>query len=348
MVLKIDEKMKILMDLAKNNSNKISFEEIEEYLLSASELMGMEDVISFLVEQGVQIKEDSDDTNDLVGLLKEDINQNSVRVYLTEIGRYPILTADKEYELAVLIEKGDEAAKEEFYTSNLRLVVSIAKHYRGKGLEFLDLIQEGNIGLMKAVKKFDYREGYRFSTYATWWIRQAITRAISEQSDTIRKPVYAKEEISKMKRIYKEFAVKFGREPSDEELSLEMGVSGNRIRELKEYSRETISLDTPVGENGESNVLGDFLPAKGPFPDELAFKEVLKDEIKDILNLFSERERKIIIFRFGLDDEVPRTLEEVGGEFGLTRERIRQIENQVLRKFRLPKYSRRLREHFES
>lgn len=346
MELKMDGKIEKLIKLAKNNSNTISFEEIERCFQSEPE--SVEEVLSYLEQTGIRIMEDSSDANDLSALMKEDINQNSVRAYLTEIGRYPILAADKEYELAVLIEKGDEAAKEEFYTSNLRLVVSIAKHHRGKGLEFLDLIQEGNIALMKAVKKFDPHKGYKFSTYATWWIRQAITRAISEQSDTIRKPVHAKEDINKMKKVFKQFVVEFGRDPSLEEVSTEMGVSVERIRELLEYSRETISLDTPVGEDGESNVLGDFLPAKGPLPDELACKAVLKDEIKDILGVLSERERKIIILRFGLNDEVPRTLEEVGAEFNLTRERIRQIENQVLRKFRLPKYSRRLREHFEA
>lgn len=346
MELKMGERMEKLIKLAKNNSNTISFEEIERYLQLETE--SMEEVLSFLEEQGVRIIEDSSNDNDLLALERENVNQNSVRAYLTEIGRFPILTTDKERELAILIEKGDEAAKEEFYISNLRLVVSIAKHYRGKGLEFLDLIQEGNIGLMKAVKKFDPHKGYKFSTYATWWIRQAITRAISEQSDTIRKPVHAKEDINKMKRFFKQFVVEFGRDPSLEELSKEMGVSVERIKELLQYSRETISLDTPVGEDTETNVLGDFLSAKELLPDELACKAVLKEEINDVLSTLSERERKIIILRFGLNNEVPRTLEEVGAEFNLTRERIRQIENQVLRKFRLPKYSRRLREHFEA
>lgn len=273
--------------------------------------------------------------------------ENSVRAYLKEICVYPILSAEEERALAIRMSSGEAAAKEQFYNSNLRLVVSIAKHHCNKGLDFLDIIQEGNIGLLKAVEKFDVSMGYKFSTYATWWIRQAITRAISN-CDPIRKPIHAKELLVKMNWAYKKLLLELEREPLAAEIARELDISEEKVQEFQKYNYALISLDAPVGEEADSNVYGDFIPDQGPRPEEDAYKSVLKEEINKILKEFLEKERKIIIERFGLLDGTPKTLEEVGRELNVTRERVRQIEVQALQKFRLPKYSRRLRDFADS
>ena len=270
-----------------------------------------------------------------------------VRMYFKEIGKVPLLTADEERELAIRIENGDEEAKKKLCESNLRLVVSIARRYLNRGLSFLDLIQEGNLGLIKAVEKFDYSKGYKFSTYATWWIRQAITRSIADQARTIRIPVHMVETINKLIRISRQLLQELGREPTAEEIAKEMGISVEKVREIKKISQDPVSLETPIGEEEDSH-LGDFIPDEDiPSPVEAAAYSMLQKQLREVLDTLSEREKKVLILRFGLDDGRPRTLEEVGKEFNVTIERIRQIEAKALRKLRHPSRSKKLRDYLE-
>ena len=270
-----------------------------------------------------------------------------VRMYFKEIGKVPLLTAEEERELAIRIEQGDEEAKKKLCESNLRLVVSIARRYLNRGLSFLDLIQEGNLGLIKAVEKFDYTKGYKFSTYATWWIRQAITRSIADQARTIRIPVHMVETINKLIRISRQLLQEYGREPTSEEIAKEMGISVEKVREIKKISQDPVSLETPIGEEEDSH-LGDFIPDEDiPSPVDAAAYSMLQKQLREVLDTLSEREKKVLILRFGLDDGRPRTLEEVGREFNVTRERIRQIEAKALRKLRHPSRSKKLRDYLE-
>ena len=278
--------------------------------------------------------------------LTKDLTINDpVRMYLKEIGQIKLLTMDEELELADRISAGDEMAKTTLAEANLRLVVSIAKRYVGRGMQFLDLIQEGNIGLMKAVEKFDVTKGYKFSTYATWWIRQAITRAIADQARTIRVPVHMVETINKLSRIQRQLTLELNREPSEDELAKKMGMSVEKVREIYKISQEPVSLETPIGEEDDSH-LGDFIKdERNVSPEEYATNEMLKDEIAEVLLTLTEREAKVIRLRFGLEDGKSRTLEEVGQMFGVTRERIRQIEAKALRKLRHPSRSRKLKDY---
>ena len=279
-------------------------------------------------------------------ILTKDLNINDpVRMYLKEIGQIKLLTIEEELELADRIMAGDQEAKTILAEANLRLVVSIAKRYVGRGMLFLDLIQEGNIGLMKSVEKFDVGKGFKFSTYATWWIRQAITRAIADQARTIRVPVHMVETINKLARIQRQMTLELNREPSEEELAAKMGISVEKIREIYKISQEPVSLETPIGEEDDSH-LGDFVPdERNMSPEEYATNEMLKDEISEVLLTLTEREEKVIRLRFGLEDGKSRTLEEVGQMFGVTRERIRQIEAKALRKLRHPSRSRKLKDY---
>ena len=285
------------------------------------------------------------DDEDLV----KDININDpVRMYLKEIGQIKLLTMEEELELSDRILEGDEQAKHILAEANLRLVVSIAKRYVGRGMLFLDLIQEGNIGLMKAVEKFDVSKGFKFSTYATWWIRQAITRAIADQARTIRVPVHMVETINKLARIHRQLTLELNREPTEEELAKKMNTTVEKIREIYKISQEPVSLETPIGEEDDSH-LGDFVPdERNMSPEDYATNEMLKDEIGEVLLTLTEREEKVIRLRFGLEDGKVRTLEEVGQMFGVTRERIRQIEAKALRKLRHPSRSRKLKDYMDN
>ena len=270
-----------------------------------------------------------------------------VRMYLKEIGKVPLLSAEEEIELAKRMESGDEAAKKRLCEANLRLVVSIAKRYVGRGMLFLDLIQEGNLGLIKAVDKFDYTKGYKFSTYATWWIRQAITRSIADQARTIRIPVHMVETIYKLIRVSRQLLQTYGREPSPEEIAVEMGISVEKVREIQKIAQEPVSLETPIGEEEDSH-LGDFIPDEDvPAPAEAAAFSMLKEQLVEVLDTLTEREQKVLKLRFGLEDGRARTLEEVGKEFDVTRERIRQIEAKSLRKLRHPSRSKKLKDYLE-
>ncbi|MCM1370481.1 MAG: RNA polymerase sigma factor RpoD [Clostridium sp.] len=293
-------------------------------------------------ENGVEKLLLDDDT------LTKDLTINDpVRMYLKEIGQIKLLTMQEELDLADKILEGDESAKTILAEANLRLVVSIAKRYVGRGMLFLDLIQEGNIGLMKAVDKFDVTKGYKFSTYATWWIRQAITRAIADQARTIRVPVHMVETINKLARIQRQLTLELNREPTEQELSKKMNISVEKIREIYKISQEPVSLETPIGEEDDSH-LGDFIKdERNMSPEEYATNEMLKDEISEVLLTLTEREEKVIRLRFGLEDGKSRTLEEVGQMFGVTRERIRQIEAKALRKLRHPSRSRKLKDYME-
>ena len=301
-------------------------------------------------------EEDEDSSTDSVDKLLLDDNtitknltiDDPVRMYLKEIGQIKLLSLDEELKLADRIMEGDEEAKRTLAESNLRLVVSIAKRYVGRGMLFLDLIQEGNIGLMKAVEKFDVSKGYKFSTYATWWIRQAITRAIADQARTIRVPVHMVETINKLARIHRQLTLELNREPTEEELSEKMGTTVEKIRDIYKISQEPVSLETPIGEEEDSH-LGDFIPDETNMsPEDFAVNELLKDEISEVLLTLTEREEKVIRLRFGLEDGRPRTLEEVGQLFGVTRERIRQIEAKALRKLRHPSRSRKLKDYLDN
>ena len=270
-----------------------------------------------------------------------------VRMYLKEIGKVPLLSAAEEIDIAKRMAEGDQEAKRQLAEANLRLVVSVAKRYVGRGMLFLDLIQEGNLGLIKAVEKFDYRKGYKFSTYATWWIRQAITRAIADQARTIRIPVHMVETINKLIRVNRQLLQEYGREPRPDEIAREMGISEEKVREIIKVAQEPVSLETPIGEEEDSH-LGDFIPDDdAPAPAEVAAFTLLKEQLMEVLDTLTPREEKVLRLRFGLDDGKARTLEEVGREFNVTRERIRQIEAKALRKLRHPSRSKKLKDFLE-
>jgi RNA polymerase primary sigma factor len=290
-------------------------------------------------------EEEADDEGGAVAVPEGVAIDDPVRMYLKEIGRVPLLTAAEEVALAKRIEEGDEEAKKRLAEANLRLVVSIAKRYVGRGMQFLDLIQEGNLGLIKAVEKFDYRKGYKFSTYATWWIRQAITRAIADQARTIRIPVHMVETINKLIRVQRQLLQELGREPVPEEIAQRMGITVERVREIQKVAQEPVSLETPIGEEEDSH-LGDFIEdEEAPAPAEAAGYQLLKEQLEEVLDTLTNREEKVLRLRFGLADGRARTLEEVGQVFGVTRERIRQIEAKALRKLRHPTRSKKLRDY---
>ena len=315
----------------------------------------LDDLYNVLMENSIAVVSEDESEGGSEKLLLDDntitkdLNINDpVRMYLKEIGQIKLLTMDEELELADRIVNGDEEAKTILAEANLRLVVSIAKKYVGRGMLFLDLIQEGNIGLMKAVEKFDVSKGYKFSTYATWWIRQAITRAIADQARTIRVPVHMVETINKLARIQRQLTLELNREPSEEELAKKMNVSVEKIREIYKISQDPVSLETPIGEEDDSH-LGDFIKDEHNMsPEDYTTNELLKDEIDDVLLTLTEREEKVIRLRFGLEDGKARTLEEVGQMFGVTRERIRQIEAKALRKLRHPSRSRKLKDYLDN
>ena len=337
----------------------ITYEELAEELKGlevSSDLLDelynalMENDISVISESDLDDDSEEDDGGNLEDILKDDsiakeltIN-DPVRMYLKEIGKISLLSLDEETELSKKIAEGDEMAKNRLAESNLRLVVSIAKRYVGRGMLFLDLIQEGNIGLMKAVEKFDATKGYKFSTYATWWIRQAITRAIADQARTIRVPVHMVETINKLSRFQRQLTLELNREPTDVELAEKMNMSPEKIREVIKIAQDPVSLETPIGEEEDSH-LGDFVPDESNMsPEDFTVHEMLKEEISDVLLTLTEREEQVLRLRFGLDDGSSKTLEEVGQMFGVTRERIRQIEAKALRKLRHPSRSRKLKD----
>ena len=317
-------------------------------VLETLEALGVE-VVNELEPQPEAEPADTTDTK-----LEDDLSvpegisiDDPVRMYLKEIGKVPLLTAEEEIEIAKRLETGDEEAKKKLSEANLRLVVSIAKRYVGRGMLFLDLIQEGNLGLIKAVEKFDYRKGFKFSTYATWWIRQAITRAIADQARTIRIPVHMVETINKLIRVSRQLLQQYGREPTPEEIAKEMGISEAKVREIIKIAQEPVSLETPIGEEEDSH-LGDFIADDDtPAPAEAASFALMKEQLLDVLDTLTPREEKVLRLRFGLDDGRQRTLEEVGKEFNVTRERIRQIEAKALRKLRHPSRSKKLKDYLD-
>ena len=369
---KFSEKLVGLLELAKKKKNVLEYQEISDYFkdqpLDAEQ---MDKIFDFLEASGVdvlRITENSaddlmlDDDMDIDGLDdEEEVELDKIdlsvpegvsiedpgRMYLKEIGKVPLLSAEEEIELAKKMEQGDENAKKRLPEANLRLVVSIAKRYVGRGMLFLDLIQEGNLGLIKAVEKFDYRKGYKFSTYATWWIRQAITRAIADQARTIRIPVHMVETINKLIRVSRQLLQELGREPTPEEIAEEMDMPVDRVREILKISQEPVSLETPIGEEEDSH-LGDFIQDDNvPVPADAAAFTLLKEQLVEVLGTLTEREQKVLRLRFWLDDGRARTLEEVGKEFNVTRERIRQIEAKALRKLRHPSRSRKLKDYLD-
>ena len=362
---KFQAKLQGLLEMAKKKKMVIEDTEIINYFNDAKEielnLERMEQIFAFLEGNNVDILTNTDDDGDDEILINDDIEEDvekidisvpdgisiedPVRMYLKEIGKVPLLSAEEEIELAKKMEEGDERAKQKLAEANLRLVVSIAKRYVGRGMLFLDLIQEGNLGLIKAVEKFDYRKGYKFSTYATWWIRQAITRAIADQARTIRIPVHMVETINKLIRVQRQLLQELGREPQPEEIAKEMDIPVERVREILKISQEPVSLETPIGEEEDSH-LGDFIQDDNvPVPAEAAAFQLLKEQLVEVLDTLTEREKKVLTLRFGLEDGRARTLEEVGKEFKVTRERIRQIEAKALRKLRHPSRSRKLRDY---
>ena len=369
-----NEKMATLLDIAAKNKNTLKYDEILSEFPEASmdgELFDkiLEELEKTRVEILAAIDNEQEpvllevDEIDEAGLEEElsnmDISKldlsipegigldDPVRMYLKEIGKVPLLNAEEEIERAKQMELGDDNAKKRLAEANLRLVVSIAKRYVGRGMLFLDLIQEGNLGLIKAVDKFDYKKGYKFSTYATWWIRQAITRAIADQARTIRIPVHMVETINKLMRVSRQLVQDLGREPLPEEIAQRLDMPVDRVREILKIAQEPVSLETPIGEEEDSH-LGDFIQDDNvPVPAEAATYTMLKEQIVEVLTTLTEREQKVLRLRFGLDDGRPRTLEEVGKEFNVTRERIRQIEAKALRKLRHPSRSRKLRDYLE-
>ena len=372
----------LLKEKAKSKGGKLSYGEISEIIGNLDmDKDFIDDVYEKIMNMGIEIESEmeirNDDTDiepdeaELLNLDVDDLEHDDdmviedgsvdleaslpkgitvddpVRMYLKEIGKVPLLSADEEIELAKKMEKGDEEAKKKLCEANLRLVVSIAKRYVGRGMLFLDLIQEGNIGLIKAVDKFDYNKGYKFSTYATWWIRQAITRSIADQARTIRIPVHMVETINKLIRVSRQLLQEYGREPSPEEIAAEMDISEEKVREILKIAQEPVSLETPIGEEEDSH-LGDFIPDEEvPAPAEAAAFSMLKEQLVEVLDTLTEREQKVLKLRFGLEDGRARTLEEVGKQFDVTRERIRQIEAKALRKLRHPSRSKKLKDYLE-
>ena len=371
---KKQEMLCALLEKGKNSHNQLTYADIADILDSADlDKNQMDDMYELLMAKGIEIvsetepedfdvilAENPDVATDAELIVEEaseiDIEStipksiavdDPVRMYLKEIGKVPLLSADEEIELAKRMEKGDEEAKKRLCEANLRLVVSIAKRYVGRGMLFLDLIQEGNLGLIKAVDKFDYTKGYKFSTYATWWIRQAITRSIADQARTIRIPVHMVETINKLIRVSRQLLQTYGREPSPEEIAKEMGISVEKVREIQKIAQEPVSLETPIGEE-EDGHLGDFIPDEDvPAPAEAAAFSMLKEQLVEVLDTLTEREPKVLKPSFGLEDGRARTLEEVGKEFDVTRERIRQIEAKSLRKLRHPSRSKKLKDYLE-
>ncbi len=370
---KFEAKLKELLALAKKKKNVLEYQEISDFFKDMNlETEQFEKILDFLEQSNVDVLRITDGDDELPDdeiLLADDEDldmesdidienidlsvpdgistEDPVRMYLKEIGKVPLLSAEEEIELAKRMELGDEEAKNKLAEANLRLVVSIAKRYVGRGMLFLDLIQEGNLGLIKAVEKFDYRKGYKFSTYATWWIRQAITRAIADQARTIRIPVHMVETINKLIRVSRQLLQELGREPTPEEIAKEMNMPEDRVREILKISQEPVSLETPIGEEEDSH-LGDFIQDDNvPVPADAAAFTLLKEQLMEVLSTLTDREQKVLRLRFGLDDGRARTLEEVGKEFNVTRERIRQIEAKALRKLRHPSRSRKLRDYLD-
>ena len=365
---KFNTKLQELLDIAHSKKNVIEDTELIKHFNDLKEvaldLDTMQKIFNFLEKNGVDILQITDDDEE-EPILDEDViaegedvekidftdtgdisstTQDPVKMYLKDIGKVPLLSAEEEIELAKRMEAGDEMAKKKLAESNLRLVVSIAKRYVGRGMLFLDLIQEGNLGLLKAVEKFDYRKGYKFSTYATWWIRQAITRAIADQARTIRIPVHMVETINKVTRVSRDLLQKLGREPLPEEVGEVMGLPKERVQEIMKIAQEPVSLETPIGEEEDSH-LGDFIQDESiPTPVEATNQTLLHEQLDEVVSTLTEREQRVIKLRFGWDDGRPRTLEEVGKEFNVTRERIRQIEAKALRKLRHPNRSRKLKD----
>lgn len=362
---KFMEKCRGILAIARKKKNVLDYKEIMDYFQDTDfEADKMEKVFEFLEGCNIDVKMNDDDgdvEDDIILSDEDDIDiekidlsvpdgiglEDPVRMYLKEIGKVPLLSAEEEIEYAQRMEEGDEEAKKRLAEANLRLVVSIAKRYVGRGMQFLDLIQEGNLGLIKAVEKFDYRKGYKFSTYATWWIRQAITRAIADQARTIRIPVHMVETINKLVRVQRQLLQELGREPSPEEIAETMDIPVERVREIQKISQEPVSLETPIGEEEDSH-LGDFIQDDNvPVPAEAAASTLLKEQLVEVLGTLTDREQKVLRLRFGMDDGRARTLEEVGKEFNVTRERIRQIEAKALRKLRHPSRSRKLKDYLD-
>ena len=354
-------KLNELYELGKNKG-KLTYKEIMNALMEMDmDPDQLDKVLETLEALGVEVVNELDPqpeaepaTPEPAEKVEDDLSvpegisiDDPVRMYLKEIGKVPLLTAEEEIEIAKRLETGDEEAKKKLSEANLRLVVSIAKRYVGRGMLFLDLIQEGNLGLIKAVEKFDYRKGFKFSTYATWWIRQAITRAIADQARTIRIPVHMVETINKLIRVSRQLLQQYGREPTPEEIAKEMGISESKVREIIKIAQEPVSLETPIGEEEDSH-LGDFIPDDdAPAPAEAASFALMKEQLLDVLDTLTPREEKVLRLRFGLDDGRQRTLEEVGKEFNVTRERIRQIEAKALRKLRHPSRSKKLKDYLD-
>ena len=364
-MLKFDEKLKELLASAKKKKNTLDYQEIMDAFADIDlDPDKMDKIFDFLEASNIDIIRTTDDDmddepilldgDDDIDIEKIDLSipegvsiEDPVRMYLKEIGKVPLLSAEEDLELAKRMENGDQNAKKRLAEANLRLVVSIAKRYVGRGMLFLDLIQEGNLGLIKAVEKFDYRKGYKFSTYATWWIRQAITRAIADQARTIRIPVHMVETINKLIRVSRQLLQELGREPSPEEIAAEMDMPVERVREILKISQEPVSMETPIGEEEDSH-LGDFIEDDNvPAPAEAAAFTLLKEQLDEVLSTLTDREQKVLRLRFGLEDGRARTLEEVGKEFKVTRERIRQIEAKALRKLRHPSRSRKLKDYLD-
>ncbi|MBS6611024.1 MULTISPECIES: RNA polymerase sigma factor RpoD [Peptoniphilus] len=352
----IESVMERLLEEGKKEG-KLSYDEIgdafEKVPMDSDEI---DEMYKNFEKQGIHLIDEKDSKGDdeEVDVTKEDLSvpkgvtvDDPVRMYLKEIGKISLLTAEEEVEIAKRMEAGDESAKKELAEANLRLVVSIAKRYVGRGMSFLDLIQEGNLGLMKAVDKFDYTKGFKFSTYATWWIRQAITRAIADQARTIRIPVHMVETINKLVRVQRQLVQDLGRDPLPEEIAAEMNLDVDRVREIQKIAQEPVSLETPIGEEEDSH-LGDFIPDDEILsPQDAATFTLLKEQLNTVLETLTEREKKVLTLRFGLEDGRARTLEEVGKEFDVTRERIRQIEAKALRKLRHPSRSKKLKDYLE-
>ena len=371
---KKQELLNLLLEKGKADKNQLTYTAIADVLDTVDfDKNQMDDIYETLMSKGIEIisETEPEDFDAILAenpyvvedaeLMVDEANEldiestipksiavdDPVRMYLKEIGKVPLLTAEEEIELAKRMEKGDEEAKKRLCEANLRLVVSIAKRYVGRGMLFLDLIQEGNLGLIKAVDKFDYTKGYKFSTYATWWIRQAITRSIADQARTIRIPVHMVETINKLIRVSRQLLQTYGREPTPDEIAKEMGISVEKVREIQKIAQEPVSLETPIGEEEDSH-LGDFIPDEDvPAPAEAAAFSMLKEQLVEVLDTLTEREQKVLKLRFGLEDGRARTLEEVGKEFDVTRERIRQIEAKSLRKLRHPSRSKKLKDYLE-